>query len=158
MTQTLNIVFSRRKTFLSWITRKFLGSRWSHVTVMLPDEPGLCIEAVLGKGVVVSPVYDPKSDVRKHAEYQVVSFPVDNPDLVISIMKAELGKPYDLLGAVGIGLRRGWQKNDAWFCSELIAYAFDKAGFPLFRSEAMHRISPENLWRIPNSIMESRVY
>lgn len=42
-------------------------------------------------------------------------------------------------------LRRRWQDNDAWFCSELVAWAFEAGGRSLFREHAW-RITPRDLY------------
>jgi hypothetical protein len=48
-------------------------------------------------------------------------------------------------GVLGIAFRRAWQSTAAWFCSELVAWAFQSAGTSLFRTEVW-RITPRDLY------------
>jgi hypothetical protein len=59
-----------------------------------------------------------------------------------------VGKPYDLTALFGLLMRRDWQEEDRWFCSELVGWAFAQGGSPLFRADALHRITPQNLWML----------
>lgn len=52
------------------------------------------------------------------------------------------------LKLLGLLMHRDWQEEDRWFCSELVAWAFTQGGSPLFRREAMHRITPQHLWML----------
>ena len=54
----------------------------------------------------------------------------------------------DVTAIVGLGLHRDWQEDDRWFCSELVAWAFEKAGEPLFRAEVLRRVTPQHLWML----------
>lgn len=40
----------------------------------------------------------------------------------------QIGKPYDYLGVLSFPFRSRWQRQDSWFCSELIAAAVNFAG------------------------------
>ena len=65
-----------------------------------------------------------------------------------SAAASQIGKPYDYTAILGLGLRRDWQEEDAWFCSELVAWAFQHAGEPLFRAECLRRVTPQHLWML----------
>lgn len=80
-----------------------------------------------------------------------------DPDALLAAARTQLGKPYDVFGALGVGFRRNWQETDRWFCSELIAYAFQESGHPLFRPESLYRISPEDLWTLPFQVVATNV-
>jgi len=51
------------------------------------------------------------------------------------------GKSYDFSAIGGIALDRNWRDSHRWFCSELIAAAFEAVGSPLLNPSA-------NVWRI----------
>jgi hypothetical protein len=53
----------------------------------------------------------------------------------------QAGKPYDFSAICGIAFERDWHDSRRWFCSELIAAAFEVVGSPLLNPSA-------NLWRI----------
>ena len=57
----------------------------------------------------------------------------------------QIGKPYDWSAIYGMACRRDRHDPRAWFCSELIFEAFEVAGFPLLRAEALDRITPRDL-------------
>lgn len=41
------------------------------------------------------------------------------------------GKKYDFAAVTGLAFTRDWREEDRFFCSELVALAFEKAGAPL---------------------------
>jgi uncharacterized protein YycO len=53
----------------------------------------------------------------------------------------QAGKSYDFSAIGGIALDRNWRDSRRWFCSELLAAAFEAAGSPLLNPSA-------NVWRI----------
>lgn len=112
--------------------------RHSHVDLVLPD--GRLLGAVPG-GVQVRP-YDPS--VLRIERYQV-----DAPDAVLDAAISQMGKPYDWPGVFGYALRRDWQEDDSWFCSELVSWAFQMAGAPLLRAPDAWRITPRDLLLSP---------
>ena len=80
-----------------------------------------------------------------------------NPDLsekVLDMAGTQIGKPYDFRGALGVGLHRDWQDENRWFCSELVAWAFKEAGYPILRTEHLSRITPRDLLLSPLLIRE----
>ena len=86
--------------------------------------------------------------IAKHSAHCIVDIPCDDPAAVIAAARSQVGKPYDLTALFGLLVRRDWQEADAWFCSELTAWAFQQGGSPLFRPEALYRITPQHLWMI----------
>ncbi|MEW6647176.1 MAG: hypothetical protein AB1450_08265 [Pseudomonadota bacterium] len=105
---------------------------------MLPD--GRLLGAVPG-GVSIRP-YDPSAlRIERHL--------VDAPDSVLQRALSQLGKPYDWPGVLGYAARRDWQEDDSWFCSELVAWAFQAEGFPLLRAADAWRINPRDLLLSP---------
>jgi uncharacterized protein YycO len=74
---------------------------------------------------------------------------VEVPDAVaVKIMGfawQQVGKPYDFRSILGFLIRRDWRERDSWFCSELVAYSFEQAGWPLLRTGECNRINPSSL-------------
>lgn len=60
--------------------------------------------------------------------------------------RGQVGKPYDWTAITGLALNRNWREDDSWFCSELVAAAFEAVGAPLF-AEGMcaWRVTPRDL-------------
>jgi cell wall-associated NlpC family hydrolase len=145
---TVQILFSADSSWASKVTRFFLNSRWSHVVIIDPTTKTR-IEAYPLQGVRERPLAVDALPTHKYTEFAIVNIPHPNPQAVFDMARTQLGKPYDLLGALGVGINRDWQEDDKWFCSEFVAWAFEKTGSSLFRSEAVKRISPQDLWELP---------
>lgn len=127
----------------SWMIRACTWSHWSHVAIVDGED---VIESIAFKGVVVSKL----SDRQKHdPRWVVVELPCDDPAAVIAAARSQIGKPYDYTAVVGLGFHRVWKDADSWFCSELVAWAFDHAGHPLFRANTLGRVTPQHLWMLP---------
>ena len=126
----------------SHIIRAATWSRWSHAAIIDGDE---IIEAVWPR-VRVSPLADA---LVSHPRWVIIDIPVADEALAIAAARSQVGKPYDLWGVLGLGIKRNWQDDEAWWCSELIPWAAKQAGTDLFRPEALRRITPEHLWMLP---------
>ena len=135
----ITVQFSRKRDPFSALIRWFTWSEFSHVDIVLPD--GRLLGATALGGV----------QIRTPEKFEAVEqFTVEAPDDVVKIASLEVGKPYDWTGIFGIVGRRNWQDPDRWFCSELVAWAFQKAGCPLLRSPRSHRITPRDLLLSPH--------
>lgn len=133
------------------LIRAVTWSQYSHAAIIDGDE---VVEAVWPSVRVV-----PLAEViAKHSAHVIVDMPCHSPSDVIKAARSQVGKPYDLTALAGLLVHRDWQEDDAWFCSELVAWAFAQAGSPLFRPEAMRRVTPQHLWMLaPNQTIEGRV-
>jgi len=87
--------------------------------------------------------------IETHPRWTVIDIPVTDESAAIAAARSQIGKPYDLWGVLGLGLKRQWQDDDAWWCSELITWAAKQGGTDLFRPDALRRITPEHLWMLP---------
>jgi uncharacterized protein YycO len=87
--------------------------------------------------------------IEAHPRWIVIDIPVADEPAAIAAARSQVGKPYDLWGVLGLGIKRQWQDDGAWWCSELIPWAAKQAGTDLFRPEALRRITPEHLWMLP---------
>ena len=92
---------------------------------------------------------DLRTVIDESSHYSIVDLDADNPLGVINALRSQLGKPYDISAVTGLALRRNWQEDDAWFCSELLAWAWEKSGQPLFHQDSRHRVTPQNIWMLP---------
>lgn len=128
----------------SVVIRAFSWSDWSHVAIIDGEE---VIESVY-PAVRVVPLYEV---LASHSRVALVEFDCANEAEIIAAARSQVGKPYDLTALFGIGLHRDWQEADSWFCSELVAWAFAQGGHPLFRPDALHRVTPQHLWMLAPS-------
>lgn len=141
------VIFSRRHHPGSVLLRTAMWSPWSHCGIVDDDR---VIEARAFSGVIDTPLQDFIGHV---SQWVMVDFPA-NDNRVLSAARAQLGKPYDWSGVAGIALHREWGTADAWFCSELVAYALELGGLKLFRSDAK-RITPMHLWMLNYQLLEA---
>jgi uncharacterized protein YycO len=72
---------------------------------------------------------------------RVLRFSAASVDKAFEWALTQAGKSYDFSAIGGIALDRDWRDSRRWFCSELIAAAFEAAGSPLLNPSA-------NVWRI----------
>jgi len=142
---TVSLLFSTSRHPMSAVIRACTWSSWSHVALIDGDE---VIEATAPAGVRRFPVLQAIDHARKAV---IVDLPCRDPQAVISAAASQIGKPYDYTAIIGLGLHREWQEDDAWFCSELVAWAFAQAGESLFRSEVLRRVTPQHLWMLAPS-------
>lgn len=64
--------------------------------------------------------------------------------------ETQTGKHYDLSAVFGMAFDRNWRSQGRFFCSELVALAFEKAGSPLLNPTAdVWRITPRDLLLSP---------
>jgi hypothetical protein len=63
-----------------------------------------------------------------------------------------IGRKYDLVDIFGIGFAQDWHTDGRYICSEAVAWAFEKAVFPIFPPDVpVRRIMPSHFllaWRL----------
>lgn len=138
----MRVLFCTSKLPGAALIRAVTWSQWSHVALVDGDE---AIEAIW-PAVRVAPLAEV---IAAHSAHVIVDLPCRLPSDVIRAARSQVGKPYDLSALFGLLMHRDWQEPDSWFCSELVAWAFAQAGSPLFRADALHRITPQHLWMHP---------
>lgn len=120
--------------FLSW-------SDYSHVDFVMLD--GRLLGAHLQDGVQIRPKNYGNFTKRLH---KVVIVEEAVYSKVMRYAIEQIGKPYDKSGILNFGLHRNWREDDSWFCSELVAAAFEVGGLPLFSTSARaNRITPRDI-------------
>lgn len=140
---TVPVVFSTSSLPGAVAIRLVTWSDWSH-TAVLDEARQEVIEAVWPRVRIIPAA----AFLAGHAKHAVARLQARDPAAVVAATRSQVGKPYDLAGALGLGIRRDWQDPDAWWCSELVAWAFDAGGCPLFRPDAMRRVTPQHLWML----------
>lgn len=139
MNDRLPIIFARNYLPGSLLIQLFTWSRWSHVGIILPGNRGV-LEAVAGKGVVVTPL---SVFQRRYRHTQRATVPCEDLDETYTLALSQRGSCYDYHALFGIFFRTGWNRPNQWICSELIGWAAK-----IFRADRISRITPEDLWRI----------
>lgn len=127
---------------LAWIVRQATWSWCAHVG--FKSESGDVVDATPEFGV---------SARRTADEPGTRYFRVNATDARIRdalvFAGSQIGRPYDWTGCIGIGLHRDWHQEKSWFCSELVAWAFERAGCPLLRADHLDRVTPADLLMSP---------
>jgi len=137
--------------FASSMIRKMAHSPFSHVDLVVGDgllgasnSPGAPVVRGNPAGVAVRPFDYQDFGIRRRA---IIMTPV--AEAIIMIAESQLGKPFDS-SAVSFKtffndepFDRNWRDTGKWFCSELMAWAFEQAdhwGRPLIWPK--NRITP----------------
>lgn len=138
------ILFSRSRLPGSPLIRIATWSRFSHCDLVTCT--GTLIGAVAFSGVKEYPFAERLAEAT-HTQL----FEVDADAAALeAAARGQLGKGYDWLACLGVGLHRDWRSPNRWFCSELIAWAFERAGQPLVNPLVyINRVTPETLLRSP---------
>lgn len=65
---------------------------------------------------------------------RTIKYNVPDIERGMTWLKAQVGKPYDWRGGLGLGLSpyREWEDDDRWFCFELVAGMLQASGRPVF--------------------------
>lgn len=144
-----DLIFVRSSGFVGWGIRFLTQSEINHVAIYLGE--GKLIEAQLGSGVKFNTLDNYLNDKRNYKVYcgtlsqQVTDKIIEG---AIFVADSKINKSYDLFGQLGIFLKiiinsmglgflvKFYGKNiaqntDAFWCSELVDYAYDTSGFKL---------------------------
>ena len=139
----MKILFCRSNTFVSWAIRLLTWSEFSHVVLVTPT--GTCIEATWPRvHEVTRDFVNGDNDVVVEVE-----LPCLDPVEATWWARGQIGKPYDWRALLGFLIHRDWTEGQHWFCSELVAAAFEEGGMPLFRAQVLSRVTPQAVWMLP---------
>jgi len=132
-----DVLLFRGRGWLSWLIRKCTHSLYSHAGVLFRYCGRVyCLEAV-GKGVRLAPVSRLVDHYPDGIFYCSLEANHQERDSAIDFGFQQLSLPYDVIGLVRFALalifctRRPVKSPTRWFCSELVAAAYERAGFPL---------------------------
>lgn len=127
--------------FASW-------SPWSHQAIVMEDGESV-IDATFTHGGVRQRLLADVLAASSH--WALRTFDVPDPEAAYAFARAQLGKPYDKSGVLGLALHRDWQEDDAWWCSE-IAEAFLAAGRLVRFLVDANRITPQDSWKVAQGV------
>ena len=135
MKNKLIITFTKSNwSLFSWLIRwalprsRFSFALSSHSYVTIGD---YTYEADFGEGVHKVDRYNPGKITKKLTTVKEVVYDLPNPQKAIEFLEAQVGKGYDLGGALGVGINpnREWDNDNKWFCYELAAASLVAGGF-----------------------------
>jgi hypothetical protein len=157
-----DIILSTTPSVTSGGIRLSTCGKFSHAILALPN--GYCIEALPDKGVRIEKLSKSLSKATYAAQYRHKFIDDQNAIYVCHFAKMQQNKEYDFAGAARSGISSGCggamrytkhgfivelvhdaaqkrKHNNKFFCSELIASSFEKAGLRLLDLPS-HAISP----------------
>lgn len=135
------LIFTRDHSIESLLVRVFCWSTWSHVGIIVGDD---VLQVLPGRGVHLVPLREVKAAAT---HWQIGRIDCEREEEITRLALGEIGKRYDWLGVFGFLLRRRLERGSRWFCSELIAWAAEQAGEPIFRVKPWH-VTPRDLWMV----------
>ena len=142
----IQVVTERRDPISAGI--RFVTRSWASHTEFVQTENGHTFGSRWRDGVR----WRPASESRHYTYVEVFTHPYAQQALEWAITQE--GKPYDLTAIFGILTDRNWRAEDSWFCSELIAAAFEHTTGPLFAMDTrLNRVFPGH---IPMSLALTR--
>ena len=130
----------RGKSAISRVIKKFTRHYHSHTAIQLPDQT--IVESWHRGGV--TKVENASVNHTPDTQVDVYSVQVDfDQQTLINFLLDQVGKKYDM--PTGFLTRSDKDAdNNKWFCSELVAAAFEHVGSPLVNLPP-HKISPRDI-------------
>lgn len=136
------LLFTRRANLGAGFIRMVGWSGWSHVQVLRGET---LWGASFPHGVEQE---DFETRIRSSSHAALVTFPTLDVDGGTRFIFENKHKPYDIIGAIGLGIHREWEDPAAWWCSEYAAAFLEASGLILFREGAIKRITPQDLFKL----------
>lgn len=156
MSSKVRLLFCRTlslKEPLSFVSTPLLRlgawSSWSHVALVMADGVTV-IDATFTHGGVKRRQLADVLAASSVWEYLDVEIP--DAEAAFAFAVAQIDKPYDWLGAMGLALHRDWQRPDAWWCSEFVEACLAAGGLLRFRVDA-RRVSQEDSWKVAAGVV-----
>ncbi len=141
------IVFSTSFAWQSGIIRFMCHSPFSHADVMLPHPEPYALLGASDPGGVLCRAHN----YQPFKAWHKATIRTPLADDILKLITSQEGKPFDSVAMKQVlsDEPRDWKVPDAWFCSELIAWACEEAG--LFRIVVpKNRITPADLLLLLN--------
>lgn len=136
----MRVYYCRSRSVSSYFIRFVTWSAWSHVAIALPSYPDIIVESTfLANGVRETLL---SKFMKKHRVVRWVDYTIPDETAAEHFLSDQLGKPYDVGGALGFLFRRQWDSDRRWFCNELFEAAAVAGGVSRWRSNSLNRISP----------------
>jgi uncharacterized protein YycO len=140
---SITVVFTRSKNIGSYLIRKISWSEWSHCAIV-DYSSNTVIEATWPQGVIERPL---EEFLAQHTTNGEVCFRTYKGDKrVVEYCRSQVGKPYDTLGVLGVGIHREWQDDSKWWCNELIEAGLVKYGYSPYIAANLRRLTPQHRW------------
>lgn len=141
----MRILLYQGKSLISRAIRWQTRSKYSHAAVEL--DSGQVIEA-WRKGVRMTESMSDDHTPGTMVDCFAINAEFD-PTQVEDYLLMQIGKKYDFKAIARFLTRRDQRDNEKWFCSELVAAAFNMAEVRLLARIPDSHVSPRDLWISP---------
>lgn len=139
--ERLTLQFATENSFGSQMIRWFTWSPYSHVDIVLDN--GQLLGARFKGGVEIR---DPGYARFMATKRLTLSLTQAQKKKFIKAARSQVGTAYDWRAIIAFAFHhRHWETEDAWFCSELVAWCAVQAGIPLLRTTDLNHITPRDL-------------
>ena len=138
----VQVVLFTHKGFYDELIRIDSGSEWTHAALKFGDR---FLEAYPGVGVRWRDILPGDLDPSVAQVFTVAGMTDEISAAAQDFAVAQLGKPYDWKGIVGISVHEPNDKYDAWFCSKLVFEALRIGGIPLLQRITCGRVRPSEI-------------
>lgn len=138
----MRVIYCRSRNLGSLLIRRAIWSSWSHEGIVTPE--GTVIDARMAYGVCERPIDELLAEVSKWAYRE---WPVPDERAALAWARAQVGKRYDYLGALGMGLRRDWGDPACLLCSEVVEGALQAGGRHRW-AHHVERVTPQLSWMV----------
>jgi len=133
--QTAPIIFASNNKPFSLLIRLGTLSNWCHCAIL---DGEYVIDTTLATGCRRIPVHE---WVKHYPKYEVVQMPIVDKESAIELARSWVGSKYDWLGIFSFIIRKNYQDEKKYFCSEQIAIYLGVKNIPW-------RLSPAFLYRM----------
>lgn len=135
------LLFFKGKSSISKAIRFFTWGKYSHVSLIYKYN---IYEAWWPDGVRKCTINELNHSQNTHIDVYKLNIDVTTDDKfkLIQFFDEQVGKDYDLPGIFGFLTRRKFEKNDRWFCSELITYGFNTILKKKIINAESYKVSP----------------
>jgi len=148
-----DILLFRGRGFSSWLIRLISKSRYSHVGLVVREHDRVLCADSTSKGVRLTTLRDRVQKYDGGIDHFELKPEVtaEQREAILRFIFGKMGKGYDNFSALVFALvlvfkmKKRTEKNDKWFCSELIAAAFDAANIERTGEQRPEFISPGEL-------------
>ena len=141
---TITTRLCRSNKIGSKFIQAFTSGEWSHCII---EVNGNWYQAKMLHGVVCTNKEEEAIKGQDVWEDRIIECTEEEFFKAEEFLKAQVGKPYDWGGAKMLPFIKseGWQKDNKWFCSELVYATYIVMGFQPFIEKYAKHISPQHL-------------
>jgi uncharacterized protein YycO len=142
----VTVQLSAQGDIVSEVIRDFTRTWCSHVDAVWPDSRLLGARSDVCAGVASGVQLRP-AGYAAFVRTERITFAATAAQEAdfYDFLGQQVGKPYDKLAVLGLGIDRDWRSDDKWFCSELVMAALEHAGIVGKITSPVTFISPRDI-------------